>query len=187
MQEPFAKPLADEVTHQAELDQFDLMMIEQPLAHDDIIDHAKLQARLKTPLCLDESIHSAADARKAIELGSCRVINIKIARVGGLTEAKKIHDLCQEKGIPVWCGGMLESGIGRAHNIAITTLPNFTLPGDTSASARYWAEDIIDPEVTMTPDGYIEVPKQPGLGYRPVPERIRRHQVREAVFRPERQ
>jgi len=167
-----------------ELDQFDLMMIEQPLAHDDIIDHARLQARLKTPICLDESIHSAADARKAIELGSCRIINIKIARVGGLTEARMIHDLCQEKGVPVWCGGMLESGIGRAHNIAITTLPNFTLPGDTSASSRYWDQDIIEPEVTMTADGYIEVPKTLGLGYRPVPERIKRFQVREATFRP---
>lgn len=166
-----------------ELDQYDLMMIEQPLAHDDIVDHARLQTHLKTPICLDESIHSAADARKAVELGSCRIINIKISRVGGLSEAKKIHDLCQERGIPVWCGGMLESGIGRAHNIAITTLPNFTLPGDTSASARYWEEDIIEPEVTMTDDGYIEVPQIPGLGYRPIPERITRFQVREETFR----
>ena len=174
----------DDLSILARLDDFDLLMIEQPLAHDDIIDHAKLQAKLNTPICLDESIHSAADARKAIELGSCRVINIKVARVGGLTEARRVHDVCQERGVPVWCGGMLESGIGRAHNIAITTLPNFTLPGDTSASARYWAEDIIQPEVIMTPDGYIEVPAAPGLGYRPVPERIRRYQVREAVFRP---
>lgn len=117
------------------LDDFNLMMIEQPLAYNDIIDHADLQSRLKTPICLDESIHSLEDARKAIKLGSCKIINIKIGRVGGLTESKKIHDLCLEHGIPLWCGGMLESGIGRAHNIAITSLPNFTFPGDTAASS----------------------------------------------------
>lgn len=147
-----------------ELDQFGLTMIEQPLASDDIIDHAKLQPHLKTPICLDESIHSLEDARKAVELGSTKIINIKIGRVGGLTEAKKIHDYCQEQNIPVWCGGMLESGIGRAHNVALTTLPNFVLPGDTAASSRYWEEDIIAPEVTVE-DGYITVPKQPGIGY----------------------
>lgn len=118
-------------------------MIEQPLASDDIVDHAKLQKQLDTPICLDESILSVEDVRKAIELGSTKVINIKIARVGGLTEAKKIHDYCMEKGIPVWCGGMLEAGIGRAHNIALTTLPNFALPGDTAGSSHYWEEDII--------------------------------------------
>lgn len=152
-----------------ELDDLDLMMIEQPLAHDDIIDHATLQKQLKTPICLDESIHSCEDARKAIELGSTRIINIKIGRVGGLSEAKRIHDLCQEKGIPVWCGGMLESGIGRAHNIAITALPNFTLPGDTAGSSRYWFEDIIEPLVTVSADGTIDVPTEPGIGYMPVP------------------
>lgn len=155
-----------------ELDEFDLMMIEQPLSHDDIIDHAELQAQLRTPICLDESIHSAEDTRKAIKLGSCQVINIKIGRVGGLTEAKKIHDLCQRHGIPVWCGGMLESGIGRAHNIAITTLSNFTLPGDTAASSRYWKEDIIDPEVTVE-NGVITVMDKPGIGYEPNRDRIR--------------
>lgn len=155
-----------------ELDDLNLMMIEQPLAHDDIIDHAALQKELKTPICLDESIHSYEDAKKAIELGSTRVINIKIGRVGGLSSSKRIHDLCQEKGIPVWCGGMLESGIGRAHNIAITTLPNFTLPGDTAGSSRYWHEDIIDPEVTVTSEGLIELPTAPGIGYQLVPHLV---------------
>jgi len=148
-----------------ELDNFNLMMIEQPLAHDDIIDHAQLQKHLNTPICLDESIHSVEDARKAIQLGSCRIINIKIGRVGGLTEARKIHDLCLSYNIPVWCGGMLESGIGRAHNIALTTLPNFTLPGDTAASSRYWDHDIILPEVTVN-KGIITIPSLPGIGYK---------------------
>lgn len=147
-----------------QLDPFDLMMIEQPLASDDIIDHAQLQKQLKTPICLDESIHSLEDARKAVELGSTKIINIKIGRVGGLTEAKKIHDYCEANGIPVWCGGMLESGIGRAHNIALTTLSNFILPGDTAGSNRYWEKDIILPEVIAT-DGYINVPQTPGIGY----------------------
>src|SRR5690606_30836191 len=147
-----------------QLDEFDLMMIEQPLASDDIIDHAKLQPQLTTPICLDESIHSLEDARKAVELGSTKIINIKIGRVGGLTESKKIHDYCQEQNIPVWCGGMLESGIGRAHNVALTTLPNFILPGDTAGSSRYWEEDIISPEVTVE-DGYITVPTEAGIGY----------------------
>ena len=154
----------DDVELLKELDEFGLTMIEQPLASDDIIDHAKLQPQLKTPICLDESIHSLEDTRKAIELGSTKIINIKIGRVGGLTEAKKIHDYCMEQSIPVWCGGMLESGIGRAHNVALTTLPNFILPGDTAGSSRYWEEDIISPEVTVE-DGYITVPKEPGIGY----------------------
>ncbi|MFE0506243.1 o-succinylbenzoate synthase [Peribacillus butanolivorans] len=148
-----------------QLDQFDLMMIEQPLSSDDIVDHATLQAQIKTPICLDESIHSVEDARKALELGSCKIINIKIGRVGGLTEAKKIHDLCKERNVPVWCGGMLESGIGRAHNIALTTLDNFTMPGDTAASANYWHKDIIQPEVTVE-DGVIVVPKTAGIGFK---------------------
>jgi o-succinylbenzoate synthase len=146
------------------LDELHLMMIEQPLAHDDIIDHAKLQAELSTPICLDESIHSLEDARKAIELGSCQIINIKIGRVGGITESKKIHDYCAEQGIAVWCGGMLESGIGRAHNIAITTLPQFVLPGDTAGSSRYWDKDIIEPEVIVN-NGVITVPNRTGIGY----------------------
>lgn len=147
-----------------ELDAFDLMMIEQPLASDDIIDHATLQKQLNTPICLDESIHSLEDARKAVELGSTKIINIKIGRVGGLTEAVKIHDYCQAHNIPVWCGGMLESGVGRAHNVALTTLPNFTLPGDTASSSRYWDKDIIEPEV-VSEDGVIVVPTKPGIGY----------------------
>lgn len=154
----------NDVDRLKQLDEFDLMMIEQPLAVDDIVDHAQLQKELNTPICLDESINSLEDARKAIELGSTKVINVKIGRVGGLTEAKKIHDYCMEKEVPVWCGGMLESGIGRAHNIALTSLANFTLPGDTSGSDRYWEKDIITPEVVAI-DGYIQVPQTPGIGY----------------------
>jgi O-succinylbenzoate synthase len=168
--------------HVMALDEFNLTMIEQPLAHDDIVDHAELQARIKTPICLDESIHSVEDVRKAIKLGSCRVINIKIGRVGGLTEAKKIHDLCQLHGIPVWCGGMLESGVGRAHNIAITTLPNFVLPGDTAASSRYWQEDIIDPEVIVD-NGVITVPDAPGIGYEPNRDRIRERTLYSQLYK----
>lgn len=165
----------DDIDRLIGLDDYDLMMIEQPLAYNDIIDHAELQAKLKTPICLDESIHSYEDARKAIKLGSCKIINIKIGRVGGLTQSKKIHDLCQENGIPLWCGGMLESGIGRAHNIAITSLPNFVLPGDTAASSLYWAEDIIEPEVTVN-NGIISVPYYlPGIGYEPSMEKINKY------------
>ncbi|WP_342504368.1 o-succinylbenzoate synthase [Lysinibacillus sp. FSL L8-0126] len=149
-----------------QLDDFRLLMIEQPLATDDIVDHATLQKKLKTPICLDESITSFEDARRAIELESCGVINIKIGRVGGLTEAKRIHDLCKAKRIPVWCGGMLEAGIGRAHNIALTSLSHFILPGDTAGSSHYWYEDIIDPEVVVK-DGYIEVSQSVGIGYAP--------------------
>lgn len=167
-----------------ELDQFDLMMIEQPLGHDDIIDHGKLQPRLKTPICLDESIHSPEDARKAIELGACRVINIKIGRVGGLAAAKQVHDICQESGIPVWCGGMTESGIGRAHNIAIASLPNFTITGDISPSKRYWREDIIDPEVVMNPDGTITVPTGLGIGVIPAHDRFPKYTHYSKTLRP---
>lgn len=164
------------------MDEFGLMMIEQPLAHDDIVDHADLQSQLATPICLDESIHSAQDARKAIRLGSCKIINIKIGRVGGLTEAKKIHDLCKQHGIPVWCGGMLEAGVGRAHNIAITTLDNFTLPGDTAASSRYWDIDITDPEITVE-NGTITVPNRPGIGYEPNRSRIEERTSYSKVYR----
>ncbi|WP_120003121.1 o-succinylbenzoate synthase [Nesterenkonia muleiensis] len=146
------------------LDELDLMMFEQPLAHDDIVDHRHLQAAVRTPICLDESIHSAEDARKALELGSGRIINIKIGRVGGITESQRIEKLCREAGVDAWCGGMLETGIGRAHNVAIASLAGFTLPGDTAPSARYWAEDIIEPEVVME-HGQIQVPTGPGLGY----------------------
>lgn len=160
------------------LDEFNLTMIEQPLSSDDIVDHAKLQKEISTPVCLDESIHSYEDARKAIELGSCKIINIKIGRVGGLTESKRIHDLCQKYDIPVWCGGMLESGVGRAHNIALTTLSNFILPGDTAASSRYWEKDIIDPEVVVE-NGKITVPEKCGIGYEPNREIIQQLTVSE--------
>ncbi len=147
------------------LDDFNLMMIEQPLAHDEIIDHAKLQAQLKTPICLDECIRSAHQAQQAIAMDAGRIINIKLGRVGGFAEAKRVHDVAQAAGIPVWCGGMLEAGIGRAHNIALATLPNFTLPGDVSASKRYWSRDIIQPPVETTPQGTIAVRDAPGFGY----------------------
>ncbi|WP_160725728.1 o-succinylbenzoate synthase [Bacillus sp. USDA818B3_A] len=172
----------DDTDRLAALDDYQLMMIEQPLAHNDIIDHSDLQARMKTPICLDESIHSVEDARKALKLGSCKIINIKIGRVGGLTEARKLHDFCQANNIPVWCGGMLESGVGRAHNIAITSLPNFSLPGDTAASSLYWAEDIIEPEVTVQ-NGTITVPTSPGIGYEPSIEKINKFTVYSRSYR----
>lgn len=159
-----AYSLAD-ADHLRALDKFDLLMMEQPLRWDDIYSHSKLQARIKTALCLDECISHSRHAEAAIELAACRIINIKLGRVGGHTEACRVHDLCRAHAIPVWCGGMLESGVGRAHNVAMSTLTNFTLPGDVSASKRYWAEDIIDPEVEVTPGGTIRVPDVPGLGY----------------------
>jgi o-succinylbenzoate synthase len=155
-----------------QLDQFFLIMIEQPLGYDDIYSHAALQRQLETPICLDECIHDIEHARAAIEIAACKIINMKLGRVGGHTAARRIHDLCQSKSIPVWCGGMLESGIGRAHNIAMSTLPNFTLPGDVSASRRYWTEDIIEPEVEVTPKGTIRVPTAAGIGYAPRLDRI---------------
>ena len=147
------------------LDRFDLMMIEQPLAHDDMLDHAKLQAQIKTSICLDESIKSPDDARKAIELKAGKIVNIKLGRVGGYTQAKQIELICRDENIPVWCGGMLESGIGRAHNIAMSTLAGFTLPGDVSASKRYWHEDIISPAVFVTPQGKIVAREGAGIGF----------------------
>lgn len=161
-----------------QLDQFELMMIEQPLAHDDMFDHAALQRQIKTPVCLDESVHSPQDARHAIDLGSCRIINVKLGRVGGHTEAKRVETICRERNVPVWCGGMLESGIGRAHNIAMATLEGFTLPGDVSASARYWEEDIIDPPVTVTPQGTIVARDKPGIGYDVNEDRVNRWTIR---------
>ena len=146
------------------LDELGLLLIEQPLAEDDLWDHSRLQARLRTPLCLDESILSARHARQALEMGACRVINIKAGRVGGLSEALAIHDLCVEHDVPVWCGGMLETGVGRAANLALAALPNFTLPGDISATDRYYAEDITDERFTLNPDSTINVPGGPGLG-----------------------
>lgn len=147
-----------------QLDDFDLMMIEQPLQQDDFIEHAKLQDTISTPICLDESIHSLNDVKLAIKLGSCKVINIKSGRVGGLTESIKIHDYCQKHHIPVWCGGMLEAGVGRAHNVALASLTNFSLPGDTAGSSHYWETDIITPEVVVK-DGKIKVPTGAGIGY----------------------
>lgn len=146
------------------LDDYDLMMIEQPLAHDDIVDHATLAARLQTPICLDESIHSAEDARKAIDLGSCRIVNIKSGRLGGLVASVRTHDLCRERDVPVWCGGMLETNIGRAHNVALASLPGFVLPGDVSASDRYFEHDIAFPTFELSDHGTIRVRESPGAG-----------------------
>ncbi len=176
-----AYTLAD-AGHLRRLDEFYLMMIEQPLAHDDIIDHAQLQSKLETPICLDECIRSARHAEQAIRLRACRIINIKLGRVGGFLEAKRIHDAAQAAGIPVWCGGMLESGVGRAHNIALATLPNFVLPGDVSASKRYWKRDIIDPPVETTPHGTIPVRDEPGFGYRLDMDYLRQITVKEETI-----
>ncbi len=165
-----------------QLEPFHLMMIEQPLGWDDIYSHAALQRRLETPICLDECIHTEAHAQAAIELGACKIINIKLGRVGGYTLARRIHDLCRSHGVPVWCGGMLESGIGRAHNIALSTLENFSLPGDVSASRRYWEHDIIEPEVEVTPYGTIHVPSGPGIGFAPRLERIEKLTLRKEVL-----
>ena len=160
------------------LDGLALMMIEQPLADDDIVDHARLQAQLQTPICLDESIHSADDARKALDLGSCQIINIKVSRLGGLGEARRVHDLCHSRGVPVWCGGMHEFGVGRAANVAINSLPGFTLPGDVSGSDRAYREDIVDPPIRAV-EGAIGVPyDRPGLGFDPNPARIRERTLR---------
>jgi o-succinylbenzoate synthase len=165
------------------MDEFGLMMIEQPLAHDDMLDHSRLQARIRTPLCLDESIRSVRDARHALELKACMIINVKLGRVGGHQEARAIEAEAGRAGIPLWCGGMLESGIGRAHNIAISTLLGFTLPGDVSASARYWDEDIIEPPVTVTRDGTIKAPEAPGLGFEIKRDRIDSLTVRREEIR----
>ncbi len=177
-----AYTLADAPLFQ-DLDQFNLMMFEQPLAHDDIFDHAALQRRIKTPICLDESIHSAEDANNAINLEACRIVNLKLGRVGGHSEAQRVERICRERDVPVWCGGMLESGIGRAHNIAMSTLAGFTLPGDVSASKRYWSTDIIEPAVTVSPGGTIQVPEEPGLGYKVNLERIESLTVRRVTIK----
>ena len=163
------------------LDELDLMMIEQPLAYDDYLDHARLQERLDTPICLDESIRSLRDAELAVELGACRIINVKPGRVGGIRSSKAIHDLCVERGVALWCGGMLESGVGRAHNVALATLPGFTLPGDISASRRYWHEDIVDPEFSVE-DGEIRVPEGPGIGVELRADHLAKWTVRREVF-----
>lgn len=164
------------------LDEFNLMMIEQPLAHDEIVDHAPLQAALNTPICLDECIRSAHHAEQAIRLGACRIINIKLGRVAGFTESKRVHDVAQAANIPVWCGGMLEAGIGRAHNVALSTLPNFVLPGDVSASKRYWKRDIVVPPVEVSDRGTIAVTEAPGFGYEIDHEFLRQVTVREEIL-----
>jgi len=169
--------------HLKRLEAYYLMMIEQPLGWDDIFSHVELQRRLDTPVCLDECIHTEEHARAAIDLGACRIINLKLGRVGGYSRARRIHDLCQSRQIPVWCGGMLESGIGRAHNIALSTLENFSLPGDVTASRRYWAEDVIEPEVTVTPHGTIKVLDGPGIGYQPRLDRIEALTVRKEILK----
>ncbi len=173
----------EDVAHLQRFDEFKLLMIEQPLWNDDIAAHAKLQRQLKTSLCLDESILHARDAAAAIEAGACRIINIKLGRIGGFTEAIRTHDVCRDANIPVWCGGMLESGIGRAHNIAMSTLPNFRLPGDVSASKRYWKQDIIEPAVEVTPRGTIQVSDAPGRGFAVREDLIRDLTVREETLR----
>ncbi|MCC7107010.1 MAG: o-succinylbenzoate synthase [Chloroflexi bacterium] len=167
------------------LDELRLMMIEQPLGDDDIVDHAKLQRMLETPICLDECIHSVDDARKALELESGRIVNIKVSRLGGLSESKRVHDLCQSQGVPVWCGGMHEFGVGRAANVAINSLPGFTLPGDVSGSDRAYREDIVEPAIRAC-NGGIAVPyDRPGLGFDPVLERVVERTIRRATFEAE--
>ncbi len=161
-----------------QLEGYYLMMIEQPLGWDDLFSHVELQKKLETPICLDECIHTAEQAREALELGACRIVNIKLGRVGGYAVARRIHNLCQERAVPVWCGGMLETGIGRAHNIALSTLPNFSLPGDVSASRRYWEQDIVEPEITVSPQGTIRAPDGPGIGFTPQLDRIEQRTVR---------
>ncbi len=169
--------------HIVEWDQFKMLMIEQPLWYDDFYFHSMLQKRLDTAICLDESIHNRRDALAAIDMESCRILNIKAGRVGGFSEAIAVHNAAAERGIPVWCGGMLETGIGRAHNIALSSLENFSLPGDVSASARYWAEDIIEPEVKVSAKGEIEVPRGIGSGYTVLRDRIEALTVRRQTLR----
>lgn len=174
--------LPDDAGHLARFDEFNLLMMEQPLYWDDIFAHAKLQPLIKSPICLDECIHNARHALAAIELNACRIINIKVGRVGGHTEARVLQEVCRDRGVPVWCGGMLESGIGRAHNVAVSTLPGFSLPGDVSASSRYWDEDIIEPEVHVSPKGTIRVPTPPGIGYQVRRDRVEDLAVRSQEF-----
>ena len=173
----------DEVEHMRKFDAFNLLMIEQPLWNDEIYLHARLQKAIQTSICLDESILNARNADFALEIGACRILNIKVGRVGGFTEAKKIHDAALRHNVPVWCGWMLESGIGRAHNIALSTLDNFSLPGDVSASKRYWKEDVIEPEVEVRADGMITVGDTPGTGYQVREDLVKKFTVREETFR----
>jgi O-succinylbenzoate synthase len=173
----------DDLPHLKKFDDLDLLMMEQPLWHDDLYFHAALQQQMRTAICLDESIHHARDAQAAIELGACRIINIKLGRVGGFTSAIAVHEMCRRHDVANWCGGMLEAGIGRSHNIALSTLPNFDLPGDVSASRRYWSEDIIDPEVLVSCDGLIHVPDTPGRGYSIRKNRIEKLTIRKETLR----
>jgi o-succinylbenzoate synthase len=173
----------DEFEHLRKFDQFNLLMVEQPLWNDDIYYHARLQKELRTSICLDESIESARDAACAVETGACKIINIKVGRVGGFSEAKKVHDVCQANRVPVWCGGMLETGIGRSHNIALSTLENFCLPGDVSASKRYWKEDVIEPEVEVSREGMIAVKDDAGTGYGVREDLIEKLTVKKEVVR----
>ncbi|MGO9864369.1 MAG: o-succinylbenzoate synthase [Terriglobales bacterium] len=173
----------DQVEHLRKFDAFHLLMIEQPLWDDDIYLHARLQKAIQTGICLDESIHNARDADFALEAGACRIINLKVGRVGGFSEAIKIHDVAARHNTPVWCGGMLESGVGRSHNIALSTLENFRLPGDVSASRRYWKQDIVEPEVEVRSDGTIVISDEPGTGYQVREELVRKLTVREETFR----
>ncbi|MBU1099636.1 MAG: o-succinylbenzoate synthase [Bacteroidetes bacterium] len=173
----------DDINIFREMEQYNLSLIEQPLGYDDIYAHSKMQKELKTPLCLDESIHSLADTQAAIELGSCKIINIKPGRVGGFTESKLIHDYCQVQNIPVWHGGMLESGVGRAGNVALASLSNFILPGDISASKKYYKEDIVSPVFEINPDGTMDVPTKPGIGVEVVEDRLRRVTVHHEIFK----
>jgi len=170
--------------HLAALDRFGLMMIEQPLDYDDLCDHATLQRRLSTAICLDESIDSPRRAEDAIALGACRIVNIKPGRVGGIAESIRLHDVCQQHGVPVWHGGMLESGIGRAHNIHIASLANFSLPGDIAASRRYFEPDLIEPGISVRADGTIPVPDGPGIGVTIVEERVERATHERLTLRP---
>jgi O-succinylbenzoate synthase len=175
----------NDADHLAELDEFNLIMIEQPLGADDIRQHADLQRRLRTPICLDESITSVDRARDMIALGSGRIVNIKPGRVGGYSASRAIHDVCQQSGIPVWCGGMLESGVGRAYNVALASLPNFTLPGDLSPSARYWERDLVTPEWTMDAEGMVPVPlSRPGIGVTIDMDRVDALTARTATLSP---
>lgn len=173
----------EDIDHLKHFDRFNLLMIEQPLWNDDFYFHARLQKELKTRICLDEAIHHARSARAAIELGSCGIINVKVGRVGGFSEAIAVHDVAQASSIPVWCGGMLESGVGRSHNVALSTLSNFSLPGDVSASKRYWKEDIVDPDVVVSSKGTITISDKPGRGYQVKTDLVERLTVRKKTIR----
>lgn len=172
----------DEIDSLKEMGNYNLMMIEQPLAYDDIIDHATLQKQINTPICLDESIHSAEDARRAISVGACRIINIKPGRVGGLLESKRIHDLCQENNIGVWCGGLLETGIGRAFNIAVASLPNYIYPADMSPFNFFYQDDLVKKSFVVDKQGFIKVPTSPGLGFEVDEGKIEKYTIEKVIL-----